>query len=833
MARALGDTGRIRGLLGSWRRVMRNPYTLLLGTAAVLQLAIANGTGMVHPGWALAAVTGFAAMCAAIVVARVRNLAWLDQVAAFPLLFVAAMWRAAADPLTTGIGGLAVAAVVWVGFYGTRTGIGVAAAGACASLLVGPLLAGEPLHGTDVRRAVLTGALALLVGVTLRSVVERGARSAQRISDLEPAELRLNAVLRAATGHIIMACDPDGTIVAFNDGAERLLGYRADEVVGRHTPLLFHDPDEVEARADELGVEAGPEVLTRAAERNGVEIRDWTYLPKDGRRVIVSLSITTVRNDAGAVTGYVCIGTDVTASRATMHTLASQRELYQLLVEHLPLTTVGLFDHDLRCVTIGGHWLRKIGGEPATFRGTRIDEFFGEADRERALALYDRGRTEAASDEWDLADGRRYEFSTLPLQGPDGETLVLSLARDVTEVRAGEHETERVNAALAVSEASFREAFEGAPIGMAVTSFEDGARERFLQVNPAFAAILGRSPEDLVGMRVADVTHPEDVALQPDLNSRGARDRTMRKRFVRPSGRAVWVDVRYAVVRDADGVPSHVIKQIQDIHAIKESERALLDALEQQRAATARLRELDRIRTELVGTVSHELRTPLTSIHGYLELLRDEPLSQSQEAMVEVAVRNTERLSDMVDNLLVLVRLDSGVDQQAAGPKEVDIASTLSAAIDTIRPEFVDRNQQLDVHLPLERATVRGDVDQLERVLVNLLGNASKYTPQGGRVEVAVSTDRSSDPGQLRIVVADTGIGIPPEEVPQLFTRFFRASTARANSISGNGLGLAIVKSIVERHGGEVGVESQLGNGSRFTVTLPVVGRMPAVARTA
>jgi signal transduction histidine kinase len=112
---------------------------------------------------------------------------------------------------------------------------------------------------------------------------------------------------------------------------------------------------------------------------------------------------------------------------------------------------------------------------------------------------------------------------------------------------------------------------------------------------------------------------------------------------------------------------------------------------------------------------------------------------------------------------------------------------------------------------------------------VNLLSNASKYTPAGGRIDVDVDVDR----GRVRISVADTGIGIPPEEVPNLFTRFFRASTARKNAISGNGLGLAIVKSIVERHGGEVAVASEPGTGSTFTVTLPLAGQFETRAASA
>jgi hypothetical protein len=790
---------------------------MLLGAAAVLQAALGSSSdGVIHPVSAYAAMSAFAVVCVTAVVGRVRRNALLQAAAPFGLLVVAACWRAADDPGLAGFGGLCVIAVLWLGFYGTRRQVWAAVVGSVLAVLLAPLLVGEAIIGDDIRRAALTGAIALLIGPTIRSLVERGLRSAQLLTVLEPASSQLDAVLRAATGYLIIACDGDGVITEFNQGAERLLGYRAEEVVGTCTPLLFHDGDEVAARAAELGVESGIEVCRRDADRG--EVRDWTYLTKDGRRITVSLAMSCVRDAAGAVTGFVGIGSDVTASRTTMQTLATQRELYQLLVESLPYTTVGLFDEQLRCITIGGHWLHRIGAEAASFRGRPVETFFDGADRPVIREFYERALVEPMSRQWDQG-GHTYEVVAIPIVGGDGRSLVLTLTRDISERREQEREHQEMTRALELSEARFREAFESAPIGMALQSVQDGAEETFLQVNPAFAAILGRSPAALVGTRVADVTHPEDLALVPDPSGTG--ERTLRKRFMRPSGRAVWVEVSYAIVRDADGNALHVITQIQDIRTIKESERALFDALEQQRAATTRLRELDRIRTDLVGTISHELRTPLTSIHGYLELLGDEELSTTQHGMLDVALRNTQRLGDLVDNLLVLVRLDS-VDVPA-GTDEVDLAGAVSAAIDTVRPEYVERGQEITVNLPIEQALVRGDFDQIDRVLVNLLSNASKYTPAGGQIVVDVAVIDA----HVRISVRDTGIGIPADELPSLFTRFFRASTARDSSISGNGLGLAIVKSIVERHGGEVGVESEPGHGSTFTVTLPAAGAGP------
>ncbi len=804
------------GLLG---RVLRDPAVLLLIAAAAVQLALASpADDIIRPGWVVAAEVVFALACVAAALGRRHDSPGWQLAAPYLLIVVACCWRAAERDVVAGFGALILVAVLWLGFYGTMHQVWFALGGLVLAMIVPSLLVDHALSADDLRRLGLTLGLALFVGPGLNTVVQGATVAAERASSLEPAGHRLDAMLRAATGSMILTTDLDGTIVGFNAGAERILGYTADELIGSATPLRFHDPGtgELATRARALGVAPGFEVYVAAARRGDVDIQDWTYRTKDGQRIVVSLSVSAVRDSAGELTGYVAIGAEVTEARAALENLAAQREIYRLLVDHLPMTTVALFDSELRCLRIGGHWPAKLNSDGLEFIGRPIEQFFQEPDRARARAEYERAFAGPVTAEMDLADGRSYEFGMVPVPGPGGQRLVLSVARDVTRRRQGERERQRMLAALAMSESSFREAFEGAPIGIALTTVEDARSERFLRVNPAFADILGRKPDELTGVAVADVTHPEDVLLQPDLSADGPRPK-LRKRFVRPSGRAVWVEVSYTVVRDQHGVPSHVIKQIQDIHTIKESERALLDALEQQRAATASLRELDRIRTELVGTISHELRTPLTSIHGYLELLGDEALSATQRAMLDVAMRNAERLGGLVDNLLVLVRLDSD-DAPSTTDADIAVSAAVTNAVDTVRPTITDRGQDLALHLPPGEAIVRGDAEQLDRVLVNLLSNASKYTPAGGRIEVAVTVDER----QVCVAMSDTGIGIPPEEQEHLFNRFFRASTARENSISGNGLGLAIVKSIVERHGGMVAVESEPGRGSRFSVVLPL-----------
>lgn len=804
-----------------WRRIGGDPYTLLLAVAVAVQLTLAMPDQIVRPAWAISGGTAFVVACVLAAIGRARGSIRLAFWAAYLLFVVAGCWRAADQAEVNGYGALVLIAVIWLGFYGTRVDVLLSIAAAALTMVVPQFVVGEQVTQADARRAVLTIALAALLGPMLNSLVAQRRRVSERVSALAPAGSRLDAVLRAASGHLIIGCDPDGTITAFNSGAERILGWSADEVVGRRTLLDFHDPEETVALARRLGVEPRIEPLLQTNLRGAVRVRDYTCRAKDGRRIIVSLSISGVTDDDGELTGYIGIGTDVTEARQALQSLDAQREIYRLLIERLPSTTVALWDQDLRCVTIGGHWVDADSTNSGRYHGRPMEQFFPAADGARVRAALAPARSGPVDVEMDLADGRCFHFAALPVDAPDGQQLVLSLAREITDRRKAEVERQQMVAALSVSEASFREAFENAPIGIAVTTIEESI-ERFRRVNAAFAAILGRRPEELIGCSVEEVTHPEDRALQADLTVHSPRAGSrVRMRFLRPSGRAVWVEVSYAVVHDADGVPSHIIKQIQDINTIKESERALLDALEQQRAATASLEELDRIRTDLVGTISHELRTPLTSVHGYLELLDAEPLTPSQHGMLEVALRNSERLSALVDNLMVLVRLDAAESMTAFTTTDVVVAAVVETAVDTVRPELTARGQELSVNIGARPVLLRGDAEQLDRVLVNLLSNASKYTPAGGRIAIDLEVGKAT----AAISVSDTGIGIPVDEHEHLFTRFFRASTARENAINGNGLGLAIVKSIVERHGGTVAVESAPGAGSRFTITLPLARR--------
>jgi two-component system, OmpR family, phosphate regulon sensor histidine kinase PhoR len=228
------------------------------------------------------------------------------------------------------------------------------------------------------------------------------------------------------------------------------------------------------------------------------------------------------------------------------------------------------------------------------------------------------------------------------------------------------------------------------------------------------------------------------------------------------------------------------------------------------------LERLERVRQDFVANVSHELRTPLTAIHGYAETLLDGALedTENNRRFVEIIRAQAIRLTNIASDLLILSELDSG--KSAAGPEPVSIRSALEAALLSVESEARVRN--VSVHPDrVEDFEVLGQKTRLEQVLVNLLHNAVKFNRPGG--DVRVEAMRLNGTG--RIVISDTGIGIPSEDLPRIFERFYRVDKARSRAVGGTGLGLSIVKHVVENMGGEVRVDSQLGKGSTFTVTLP------------
>ncbi len=345
---------------------------------------------------------------------------------------------------------------------------------------------------------------------------------------------------------------------------------------------------------------------------------------------------------------------------------------------------------------------------------------------------------------------------------------------------------------------------------------------RFIFVSAGWIAAYtpGRSAEDLIGktdfdvfshQHAADAFADEQQIIRTGEPIAGQVERETY--FGRPDA---WVSTTKMPLLDGDGRVIGTFGISRDVTAQVGAEDTLARQASELSAQNERLRELDRLKDEFIATVSHELRTPLTSIIGYIELLRDESMDGPNTGQfTEVIGRNAEQLLRLVGDLLFLSRMRTG--KLAIDLHATDLAGLAAKAVAEMRPQARRKN----VELVLSATAVppfAADPVRITQLLGNLISNAVKFTGAGGRVEVSIG---AQEDGAV-LAVADTGAGIPAADREKIFERFYRSATAARLVVPGTGLGLPIVKAIVEAHGGSITVDSAEGQGSTFTVHLPL-----------
>jgi hypothetical protein len=350
--------------------------------------------------------------------------------------------------------------------------------------------------------------------------------------------------------------------------------------------------------------------------------------------------------------------------------------------------------------------------------------------------------------------------------------------------------------------------------------------------NPGAEAMLGYPAEEVIGQR-PDMFHPEDE-LRHQATRLGARPTFLdvcRASVAADDGDRLWLFRRkdgeerilrttLTAVPGQDGELSGYLATAEDVTEREKAHRAMLLTVQHQRTAVERLQELERVKGDFVSTVSHELRTPITSIIGYTELLEDGLVGALSEAQLEVidrVDRNGRRLLLLVEDLLTLSQIESS--SLKIEPVVTDIRAVVTNAHRALSETLASRSLSVIISIPDEPVVHHGDPVQLERMVVNLLTNAVKFTPDGGTVEVALRSD-----GELsQITVKDDGMGITEDDQTKLFNRFFRSTPATEQAIQGTGLGLTIVQAIVALHGGKIHLASAYGEGTTVTVTVPRV----------
>jgi signal transduction histidine kinase len=334
--------------------------------------------------------------------------------------------------------------------------------------------------------------------------------------------------------------------------------------------------------------------------------------------------------------------------------------------------------------------------------------------------------------------------------------------------------------------------------------------------------MLDETPYDLV---LADLTLPDADGATVVQSVRTAHPTTA---LMVLTGRidgalALWALAEgaqdYLVKGQHDGprLATAMLHGLQRCRAEQNAHTQLLAALNKESQAVHRLHELNELKNDFVATVSHELRTPLTSISAYTEMLQEETsLSPQHREWVDTIARNTFRLTSLTDDLLLMSRF--GSVGYAVKARPVDLTTVVRRAEEVLAGLGTGRSLDMSFALPDSPVVVLGDADHLERVVLNLMGNAIKFSHEGGSISCRLSRVAT----EAVLTVTDAGIGIPAAEQVELFTKFFRGASARNRAIQGTGLGLYIVATIVKNHGGQISVESGGGQGSTFTVRIPL-----------
>lgn len=427
------------------------------------------------------------------------------------------------------------------------------------------------------------------------------------------------------------------------------------------------------------------------------------------------------------------------------------------------------------------------------------------------------------------------------VRSPEGDPRLVRVAVfDATERRAYERELVRRRDE---QEAELRARAEQAASATAtVSQIIDAATSTLLvATDPNFIVthfnrgaqqLLGYTAEEALGRPSAwlhdpgeAVRHAEALGASPDLSSLvpalirhgEPMDWTLTTR----SGEPKIMSLSFTEIRDDDRLVGYLCAG-EDVSDRLRTEAAQAEALRRELESVARLEEADRMKDELVSTISHELRTPIASITGYSELLADGDLgvlAPEQADAVARVLRNTARLSSLVDDLLHLDRERSAEVSLRREP--TDMVTLVAEAHDSLNQLARNRHLTLELRVATNPVLVLGDPLMLDRVVLNLGGNAIKFTPDGGSVTLTVD----SRPEEAVLTVADTGIGITEEDQPRIRGRFYRSAEAYRLAVPGSGLGLSVVDAIVAAHGGTIDIASTPGQGTTVTVVLPAYER--------
>jgi PAS domain S-box-containing protein len=660
--------------------------------------------------------------------------------------------------------------------------------------------------------------------ITARKEAEKALQQAnaeleRQVEALRASEERFRLLVDGTRDHAIFALDPSGRVASWNPGAQRIKQYRAEEIIGQDFSCFYPGED----------VQAGkPDEELRAAAAEGRCEADGWRLRKDGSRFWANVVITALWDEAGQLRGFSKITRDMTErkqaeenARRLREEAAARRAAEELAAavwqerERLRVTLRSIGDGVITTDTQGKvTFLNPVAealtgyseqegacGSPLTTVFQIINEHTRESVDNPVKRVLREGRIVGLANHTILIarDGtqRPIADSAAPIRQPDGTIAgVVLVFRDATEQRRAEQAERRT-----------REIFQLVHQIGKIGHWEWNSLTDENKWSPEIEALYGLPPGGFEGGYEgwAKLVHPDDLPKAEEDVRRALQTGQYFTEFrvIWPDGSVHWLETRASVFNDSHDKPVRIMGVNMDVTERKRQEEAL--------------READRRKDEFLATLAHELRNPLAPLRTGLQVLRLSNERATQERAREMMERQLGQLVRLVDDLLDVSRISR--NKLELRKARLPLAAVLENAVETARPLIDEKGHTLTVTLPPEPVYLDADLTRLAQVFWNLLNNSAKYTDPGGRIELSAERHGS----EVVVTVRDTGVGIPSEALPNLFTLFSQVERSLERAQGGLGIGLALVKGLVEMHGGSVAAHSAgAGQGSQFVIRLPL-----------
>ncbi len=633
-----------------------------------------------------------------------------------------------------------------------------------------------------------------------------------------------NAILNIAN-FLNIATDEKGLILLFNVGAERMLGYAAADVTNRISLTEITDPEELLTRARKVGSAIldtpGFAALVFNASRGIEDSYEMTFTCKDGSRFLSLVSITALRDSQNRIIGYLLIGAD---NSIHVQAEAEQKLLNQQLSDQ-QFYTRSLIESsiDALMTTDPSGFITDVNKQMEALTGCTRDEMIGTpfkyffTDPEWAEAGINQVLRENKVTNYELTarakDGKEavvsYNATTFHnrygvLQG------VFAAARDI----AGQ---KKLDQQLRDQQFYLRSLIES-NIDALITTDPSGI---ITDVNKQMEALTGCTRDELIGAPFKNhFTDPKwaETGIRRVLSEKKVTDFELTART--RDGQETVVSYNATTFYDRDRTLRGVFAAARDITERKRLDQVLREKNIELESAWSMAEKTNLAKSEFLANMSHELRTPLNAVIGFSEVLQDQifgVLNEKQREYVNNVLTSGMHLLSLINDILDLSKVESG--KMELDLSTFSLRESLDATVTLLKEKALKGaiNLSLDIS-PEADIVTEADERKLKQIMFNLISNAIKFTPAGGRVDVSAARDEDF----IEISVSDTGMGIKAEDIPKLFQPFTQLESVYTKEFEGTGLGLALTRQLVELHGGRVWVESTFGSGSKFCFTFPL-----------